>query len=114
MLFELDHSFSIIGLTETKYNINNYSISTNRIPGYSFVSQPSFSNAGGAGIFVSNKLSFIVRDNLSVTTPDYACLWIEIPSDLQHKIICAVIYTHPHSNLEVFIDYINKTLDTIN
>ena len=48
-------SFSLIGLTETKYKISEEVLSNHAIPGYSFVSQPSLSNAGGAGFFVSDK-----------------------------------------------------------
>ena len=41
MLAEISHSFSLIGLTETKYKISEEVLSNHAIPGYSFVSQPS-------------------------------------------------------------------------
>ena len=83
------------------------------IPGYSFVSQPSLSNAGGAGFFVSDKLNFTVRDYLSESTPDYECLWIEVQSDSKDDLICGVIYRHPHNNLEAFMAYLDIVMDKI-
>ena len=113
MLAEISHSFSLIGLTETKYKISEEVLSNHAIPGYSFVSQPSLSNAGGAGFFVSDKLNFTVRDDLSESTPDYECLWIEVQSDSKDDLICGVIYRHPHSNLEAFMAYLDIVMDKI-
>ena len=46
MLTELNHNFSLIGLSETKYKLDRDQVLNSQIPGYSFVSQPSLSNAG--------------------------------------------------------------------
>ena len=99
--------------TETKYKISEEVLSNHAIPGYSFVSQPSLSNAGGAGFFVSDKLNFTVRDDLSESTPDYECLWIEVQSDSKDDLICGVIYRHPHSNFEAFMAYLDIVMDKI-
>ena len=45
---------------------------------HSFVSQNTFSNAGGVGCFVRNDLTFTVLSEFSCTTADYDALWIEI------------------------------------
>ena len=52
MLNDMNHSFSIIGLSETiiKFKVDPYI--TTDLPGYSFLSQPSMSNAGGTGFYV--------------------------------------------------------------
>ena len=102
-----------VGLTETKYKISEEVLSNHAIPGYSFVSQPSLSNAGGAGFFVSDKLNFTVRDDLSESTPDYECLWIEVQSDSKDDLICEVIYRHLHSNREAFMAYLDIVMDKI-
>ena len=75
MLAEVNHSFSLIGLTETKYKVSEDIQYAHSMPGYCFISQPSLSNAGGVGFFVSDQLSFHVRNDLSVSTNDYECLW---------------------------------------
>ena len=107
MLTDLSHSFSLIGLTETKYKVSEESLCCHIIPGYSFISQPSLSNAGGAGFFVSDKLNYSVRDDLSQSTNDYECLWIEIQSGFKDDLICRIIYRHPRSDLEAFMAFLN-------
>jgi hypothetical protein len=81
------------------------------IPGYSFISQPSLSSAAVAGFFVSHKLNYSIRDDLSQSTNDYECLWIEIQSGFKDDLICAVINRHPHSDHEAFL---NEIIDKIN
>jgi len=115
MLTEMHHNFSIIGLTETKLKLGNDNpIGINAIAGYQFVSQPSLSNAGGTGFFVSSQLSFIERNDLSEVTSDFETKWIEIECNLHHNMICGVIYRHPNSNLDSFMTSINNCLEKIN
>lgn len=45
ILNELDHSFSVIGLTETKLKVDKEQVCNCTLPGYKFISQPSLSNA---------------------------------------------------------------------
>ena len=111
MLAEFNYNFSVIGLTETKYKADDDHIFNNKIPGYDFVSQPSLSNAG---FYISNELNFTVRNDLSHITVDYESLWIELQSDLNHNIICGVIYRHPKTDLDAFLGNLNSTLDKIN
>ena len=52
MLIDLNHSFPLIGLTETKHKVSKESLFSHIIPGYLSISEPSLSNAGGvAGVF---------------------------------------------------------------
>ena len=55
---ELDFEFDIIGISETKVMQMSDPISNFSVPNYSFLSQPTRSNAGGVGFFV--KISRIV------------------------------------------------------
>ena len=90
MLAELQHNFTIIGLTETKLKVgNDIPIGNNIITGYHFISHTSLSNASGTGFFVSNQVRFIERDDLSEITADFETQWIEIESDLHHNMIDA-------------------------
>ena len=114
MLSELDHSFSIIGLSETKIKSSSESLDNYSIPGYSFLSQPSISNAGGVGFFVSKKITSSLRTDLSCTKADFECLWIEVECDLHHNIVCGVIYRHPNTNYESFFEYLSNTIGKVN
>ena len=78
MLSELYFPFSIIGLTETKIKDDQTLIMNIDLPGYSFISQPTLSNAGGAAFYISNGLRFTMLSEYSVTTEDFESLWIEI------------------------------------
>lgn len=104
----------MIGLTETRILKEKDHVTNTDIPGYTFFSQPSLSNAGGVGFFVSDHLSFIMRADLSVSTVDYEALWIEIHSNMQKNLICSVIYRHPNGNIDNFMNYLNCTMDKIN
>ena len=81
---------------------------------YQFISQPSQSNAGGVGFFISGNWIFFVRNDLSESTIGYETLWIEIQCNLRHNLICSVIYRHPNSDLESFLSALNATIDKIN
>ena len=113
MLAEISHSFSLIGLTETKHKVADDIQCSHSMPGYSFLSQPSLSNAGGVGFFVSDQLSFHVRNDLSVSTVDYECLWINIQSNSNEHLVCGVIHRHPTSDLDAFLVYLNENMHKI-
>ena len=52
--------FSLIALSETRTKHGESFVTNVDIPGYTFVSQPSLSNAGGVGLFLKNDLKYIV------------------------------------------------------
>ena len=81
MLNELHYPFTIVGLTETKLNISKDSIDNIDLPGYQFLSQPSLSNAGGAGIFVQDFVKVSIRPELTKSEPGLEALWIEVLND---------------------------------
>ena len=82
--------------------------------GYTFVSQPSLSNAVGVGFFINDSLCYNVRHDLSEIVAWYENLWIKIQSGLiNQNIICGVIYRHPHSDISTFMTYLNITQDRI-
>ena len=114
-LVELYHPFSIIGLTETKIKTNqdNTSVLNTIMPGYHFESLPTLLNAGGVGFYISNNYKYTVRDDLSKSSKEFESLWIEIHNDSQQNILCAVNYRHPNANPDIFINYIDSSIDKI-
>jgi hypothetical protein len=59
LLSDMDHHFSIIGISETKLSKDVAPVSNIDIPGYQFFHQDSLSNAGGVGVYIDDTLSFI-------------------------------------------------------
>ena len=113
MLSELNLSFSIIGISETKIIKDREALSNVNIIGYDLVSEPTLSNAGGVAFYIKNNYNYTIRSELTIATLDFEALWIEILANGQPNLVCGVIYRHPHSNLQNFMNYINSTLDKI-
>lgn len=113
LLSLVKHKFTIIGLTETKRQASRVNIVDTSIPGYNFISLPSLLNSGGVGFYISNDINVSYREDLSKNSNDFEALWIEMQSDLQHNIVCGVVYRHPNSNINSFMEYINATTDLI-
>ena len=112
LLTELNHNFQLIGVSETKINIDKDCVTNISIPGYNFFSQPSQQNAGGVGFYIKNEIEFHIRDDLSTTTNDFECLWIEVHNKARN-IVCAVVYRHPQSYFDNFTDYFYAAVDKI-
>ena len=112
LLSDLKHDFNIIGLSETKIMIDKPPLTNISMPGYQFASQPSKHNAGGVGFYIKDNIEFHFRDDLSSTTEEYECLWIEVHSK-SRNLLCSVNYRHPHSNLDSFSDYLSGAIDKI-
>ena len=113
MLSELQFSFSVIGLSETKFMTNKDILTNLDLPGYDFISQPSLSNAGGVGFYVKNNLTYSILSNLTTTESDFEALWIKINVKGQSNLICGVVYRHPNSNFDNFMIYMNRTIEQI-
>ena len=105
MLSELYFPFSVIGLAETKIKVDQQPLLNIDLPGYSFFSQPTLSNAGGVGFYIKNNLNFTVISELSTST--------EIHNTYSLNILCGIIYRHPNGNLDNFFEYLNLTAEKI-
>ena len=94
LLIDLNKSFSIIGLSETKIRHDKDQILNTNMTGYHFRSQRTLSEAGGVGIFIKDNLSYIQRSEFCCSVQEFeSVVEIEIPN--QHNIVCGVIYRHP-------------------
>lgn len=115
MLHEINHPFSVIGLSETKFKLNQDQLTNSDLSGYYFLSQSTLTNAGGVGFYILNDLSYSVRSDLSTSVKDdFESLWIEIENKSQHNIICGVVYRHPNGSMNSFMEHINGVIDIIN
>ena len=98
--------------TETKIKVNQQPLLNIDLPGYSFFSQPTLSNAGGVGFYIKNDLNFTVISELSTSTDDYEALRIEIHNSYSLNVL-NVAYRHPNGNLDSFFEYLNSTTEKI-
>ena len=114
MLLELYFPISVIRVTETKLKNDQQILLNINITGYSFLSQPSYTNTGGVGFYIENNLGYIHRSDLSAQGQnDYESLWIKIQNDTGHNTICGVFYRHPNGNLDNFLNHLNMIVDKI-
>ena len=80
--------------------------------GYNFVSTPrKHKRGGGTGIFISNALSYIVRDDL-VRIPEDLCEYsvIEIINQHSANVIIISLYRPPDTDLSMFDTKLSKFL----
>ena len=113
LLFELDCSFTIIGLTETKIITSKDPVINLNLPGFQFVSQPSLSNAGGVGFYIRDKYTFSIRTDLSKAESGFEVLWIEIENNAHSNLLCGVVYRHSQGDITSFMEYLNSSVDKI-
>ena len=84
------------------------------LPGYSFLSQPTIQTAGGVGMYIKKGIQYSVRHDLTSSTDESEMLWVEIESDRNSNMICGVVYRHPSSNLETFLNKFYSVVGKIN
>ena len=99
----MNYPFNIITLSETWLKRSDEQIFNLDLPGYSFLSQSTTQRAGGVGLYIKNGIQYSVRHDLTSSTDESEMLWVEIESDLNSN-ICGVVYRHPSSNLETFLN----------
>ena len=65
LLSLLQHNFTFIGISETRFLKNQEPTSNFSIPGYKSVSTPTESSAGGVLLYISNSVSYKPRPDLN-------------------------------------------------
>lgn len=116
LLSLVNHKFKFIGISETRILKNREPALDFSIPGYSNVSTPTESSAGGVMLYISNSFAFKPRPDLD------SCLYLSkllesvfVEIDIPNKpnIIAGVIYRHPsmsvkHFNSEFLDPFLHK------
>ena len=82
--------FDLVGITETKQQINKDFITNVSLDRYQMHTQPLNSNAGGVAIYVNNKLGHFIRDDLSKLDADLGSVRIEIRKR-KVKVHCVIV-----------------------
>ena len=79
-------SFDIIGISETKHQINKDFLANVDMQGYSMYTQPSKNSCDGCAIYVNSQLGHLVRNDLSALEEEYETLCVEINNHKAKKI----------------------------
>ena len=82
LLYDLNKSPDVIAISETKLN-DDSNLGQANIQGYHLLNLNSKSNAGGVALYVSQKLNYIRKPELSFISPDSENLFVEIALDKQ-------------------------------
>ena len=107
----LGNPFDIIGLTETKLNVNTANSPIFKYYNYNHVyeTRPLDKNSecknegGGVSLFIRDHIAFKKRNDLSVFTPYLELLFTEI--SLHNKVyLIGVAYRIPNTNFSLFND----------
>ncbi|XP_048586388.1 uncharacterized protein LOC125568354 [Nematostella vectensis] len=114
MLSTLNHPFKLIALSETWHSDCREHIANCSLPGFTYISKPTKFSVGGVGLFIADSFNFILREDLSISNDQQESLWVEIQNNKGSKnILCGVIYRHPNSSLDPFLEHFYKTMDKI-
>ena len=87
-----------------------------QLPGYDFVQNPSMTNAGGTGIYVSQLYTVVKRPDLNIQIEgECEALFIEIVSESQNgkNVIIGSLYRHPHDNFDDFFKAFSSLVEKI-
>ena len=98
----------IICLSESR--INQKPLVNLELPNYKLVHIDCPTPAGGVAVYVSNELRIEIVSNFSLNIDGCENMWIKI---CHLNIILGVVYRHPKSNLKLFVDELNKTLEQL-
>ena len=113
-LFEFIESLNfllhVICLSETRIKMDP--LINIELTNYSFVHVKSKSNAGGVAIYISKNLNYEISQNQHVLT-NTESLWITITKNLLSYTV-GVIYLHPSSSDETFIEDLSICLKELN
>ena len=89
---------SFIAISETK--LKAASFCNIEIPGYTFIHNPSSTNAGGVGLYIQSNIVFSHRNDLELKVEGCESLFIEVKSQLKKRCTIGVIYRLPSKKIQ--------------
>ena len=113
LLSSLSINFQVIGLSEIKVTSDVQVKANIELPGYNFHYTPSYSSAGGVGIYVRSNLEANKRDDLCVRDADFETVWVEICNPKAKNVICCCVYRHPNSDISKFNDHLHGKIEDL-
>ena len=112
LILTVKETREIIAISETKLqNENIYNIS---IPGYVFLNNNSPTRAGRVGLYISQELNFIRRQDLEITSDGIESCWVEIMRQKEKNIVIGCIYRHPANECAKLHNALKEQLSNLN
>ena len=105
--------FDLIGITETKEQVDKDFLVNVNITGYHMYTQLSKSNAGGVAIYIKHNLDHFIRDNLCKLNDCFEAVWIEIKNSKGKNSLCGCIYRYPNTDATNLVQYLEATFSPI-
>ena len=105
VLAELDYSFDVIGLSETRIKKNIKPIYQISLPGYKYYSTPTEMECGGTLLYIQNELNSKPRHDLEKVVykqKELESTFVELLLPKMKNIICGCIYKHPYMDINEF------------
>ena len=115
LLSFLNHSFDIIGISETKISEQlNQNINLN-IDGYTFEGTSTETHFGGVGLYIKNGINFNKRNDLSKSLRGISeSIFVELSGPNGKKLLVGCLYRHPTPKVSKFIElFLNEILAKI-
>ena len=111
----LKHEFTVIGLTETWLNDNDFDLYG--LSGYKVIGRHRVNRTGGGvAVCIQDQVSFRERPDLSCFTEDFETVFIEIEKGNQlnaKNVIIGVIYRPPNQDILSFNEKLNDIINKI-
>ena len=111
LLSEINISFDVIGITETRLKKQTLRTTNIDINGYNLEHTPTEASCGGSLLYVKNKLNYISRKDLNIYKKnELESTFIEILTSSGKNIIVGCRYRHPCMHPSEFNDIYLKDL----
>ena len=105
--------FDVIGISESKQQLDKNFLVNVDIKGHSMYTQPTLSLCGGCAIYVKSQLDHHIRNDLSVLEDDFETIWVEINNHKSKNFFCCCLYRHPSSDVTNFVDHMGLMLQKV-
>ena len=113
LLSSFSLSVDVIGISESKEQIDCGFLTNVNISGYTMHSTPTKSSAGGVALYVKSSLDYKPRDDLSVCKDEFEMVGIEILNTKSKNILCCCVYRHPNTDAQEFVNYLDNLLQKL-
>ena len=90
----------VLGICETKEQIDSGFLANVSLPGYKMYSAPSKYSAGGAALYIKSSLNYKLREDLKFTNDGFEMIGVEIINSESKNILCCCVYRHPNSDVQ--------------
>ena len=110
---ELKLQPTLICLSETRLKESS-NMGILKIEGYKLVHANSTTNAGGVAVYVSDYLDMELANQYNIDCPGCEELWIKVRLKTNFIFLTCVVYKHPKTSKDIFIDYLNRSLAKVN